>query len=104
MAGLEKTFTVGGMHCAACSSRIEKVLSQMDGVESAQVNLATEELRLRFDPERVGVDEVVERVAGLGFSLQEQSGDEEKTVGFAITGMHCASCSARIEKALDESD
>ncbi|MBE0585988.1 MAG: copper-translocating P-type ATPase [Desulfofustis sp.] len=95
----EKTFSVGGMHCASCSSRIEKVLSQVDGVAAAQVNLATEELRLRFDPQQVSVDQVVERVAGLGFSLQEQS-DEQKSVGFAISGMHCASCSARIEKAL----
>jgi Cu+-exporting ATPase len=99
MARVEKMFSVGGMHCAACSSRIEKVLSQLDGVDSAQVNLATEELRLHFDPQQVTVDEVIERVAGLGFSLQEQSVGE-KTIGFAISGMHCASCSARIEKAL----
>jgi Cu+-exporting ATPase len=99
MARVEKMFSVGGMHCAACSSRIEKVLSQLAGVESAQVNLATEELRLRYDPQQIDVDEVSERVSGIGFSLSEQSGGE-KSVGFAISGMHCASCSARIEKAL----
>ncbi len=99
MADSEKTFSVGGMQCAACSSRIEKVLSQLGGVASAEVNLATEELRLRFDPRQVSVDEVAERVAGLGFSLSEQSG-EEKSVAFVVTGMHCASCSARIEKTL----
>ena len=99
MAGVEKTFSVGGMQCAACSSRIEKVLSQLGGVASAQVNLATEELRLCFDPRQVSVDEVAERVAGLGFSLSEQSG-EENSVAFVVTGMHCASCSARIEKTL----
>ena len=33
---------VGGMHCAACSSRIEKVVGAMDGVDKIAVNLATE--------------------------------------------------------------
>ena len=35
------TLGVTGMTCAACSSRVEKVLNKMDGVE-AQVNLTTE--------------------------------------------------------------
>ena len=36
----EVLFTVGGMHCAACSSRLERVLNGMDGVQSATVSLA----------------------------------------------------------------
>ncbi|BDG35734.1 heavy metal-transporting ATPase [Parageobacillus caldoxylosilyticus] len=40
------TLPITGMTCAACSSRIEKVLNKMDGVE-ANVNLEMEKRRLR---------------------------------------------------------
>ena len=33
-------FDIGGMHCAACSSRIERVVGRMEGVEKISVNLA----------------------------------------------------------------
>ncbi|MDR2503809.1 MAG: heavy metal translocating P-type ATPase [Deltaproteobacteria bacterium] len=63
-------FEISGMHCAACSSRIERVLSGLSGVLRAEVNLAAEKARLALDG---GVDQedmrqtVVERVNALGF-------------------------------------
>ena len=33
-------FDIGGMHCAACSSRIERVVGQLDGVDKVSVNLS----------------------------------------------------------------
>ncbi len=95
----ERRFSVSGMHCAACSSRIEKVVSQLDGVAEARVNLATEQMVLRYDPAVVDTAAVVERVGELGFGLVEERAGQQ-SVRFAITGMHCASCSARIEKVL----
>ena len=41
MSKVEETLNITGMTCAACSTRVEKVLNKMDGVE-AKVNLATE--------------------------------------------------------------
>ena len=40
---------IGGMTCAACAARIEKVLNRIEGVE-AVVNLAAEAARIRFVP------------------------------------------------------
>lgn len=37
------TLSIDGMTCASCVARVEKVLSKVDGVKSAQVNLATEQ-------------------------------------------------------------
>jgi len=45
----ELKLSVNGMHCAACSSRIEKVVGGMEGVEKASVNLATETMELHWD-------------------------------------------------------
>ncbi|HER63176.1 MAG TPA: hypothetical protein ENO11_04275, partial [Desulfobacteraceae bacterium] len=44
-----KQFPIQGMHCAACSSRIEKVVGAMEGVEKVAVNLATETMDLSWD-------------------------------------------------------
>ena len=87
------------MHCAACSSRIERVVSQMEGVESAQVNLAAEKLTCRFDETKTGFKAIAERVEALGFGLEEQR-DQLRDIVYDISGMHCASCSSRIEKVL----
>lgn len=63
-------FDIGGMHCAACSSRIERVLNQLPGVEQASVNLATTRAKVWPSPE-AGTDlsnEIMARVARIGFT------------------------------------
>jgi Cu+-exporting ATPase len=61
---------VRGMHCAACSSRIERIVGKMPGVAGASVNLATEELSVRFDPARISLADMAESVGKAGFSLE----------------------------------
>ena len=39
-----KQYTVTGMSCAACSARVEKAVSSLDGVSSCSVNLLTNTL------------------------------------------------------------
>lgn len=56
--------TVTGMTCAACSSRIEKVLNRMDGVD-AKVNLATEVATVNLD--QIQVEQVIARIEKLGY-------------------------------------
>jgi len=90
------------MHCAACSTRIEKVVFGLAGVEQASVNLAAEKMVCRYDSALLTGDDISKRVAELGFGLTPE--DTEKNVAFAIEGMHCASCSSRIEKILGTRD
>jgi len=59
---------IGGMHCAACSTRIEKVVGNLDGVSECSVNLATERAKFAFDSSVIDFSEIEERIAGLGFS------------------------------------
>jgi P-type Cu+ transporter len=96
----KRTVAVKGMHCAACSSRIERVLRGIDGVESVAVNLATEEMALAWNPELISFDTVAARVKELGFELEEDGAGDELTLELAISGMHCAACSTRIEKVV----
>ena len=89
---------VQGMTCASCSSRIEKVVGAMDGVEQAQVNLATETMRLSWRPDTVSLDAIRQKIAGLGFTLALP--EAKNTLRLQIGGMTCASCSSRIEKVV----
>src|SRR5512143_1944771 len=87
------TLSVGiqGMTCASCSARVEKVLKQLPGVTDATVNLATETATVTGETDLASVQRAIEKA---GFSVPAE------TCSLDITGMTCASCSARVEKAL----
>lgn len=91
---------VKGMHCASCSSRIERVLGKMDGVERAEVNLAAETIELSFAETLISFEQLRTRVQALGFELEAPEDEGAATIDLAIDGMHCASCSSRIEKVV----
>ncbi len=97
-----KRFPVGGMHCAACSSRIEKVVGAMSGVEGVAVNLATGEMDLRYDAKNVDLGQILARVRDMGFSVEEPV--SETVLELRIGGMHCAACSSRIERIVAAMD
>jgi Cu+-exporting ATPase len=92
---------IKGMHCAACSARIERVLSQVPGIRKAAVNLAAESMEVEWDPARLDLEDIAEKVAGIGFELVKPQQEIELTL--EIKGMTCASCAARIEKVLGNS-
>lgn len=97
-----RRLTVGGMHCAACSSRIEKVVGAMPGVDEISVNLATGEMDLRYDKDGLELEQVLERVRDMGFSVEQPA--SETVLELRIGGMHCAACSSRIERVTSAMD
>ena len=62
------TLGVTGMTCAACSNRVEKVLNKMDGVE-AQVNLTTEKATIDYDPEKISIEDITEKIENVGYGV-----------------------------------
>ena len=58
--------SIKGMRCAACSARIEKILSQQPGV-AASVNLASERARVRFDPALNSAVNLISSIEKAGF-------------------------------------
>jgi len=92
------TLAVKGMSCASCSARIEKVLAARDGIQAVSVNLAAETMEVEWDDSILSLEDIAGRVSGLGFELEIPSSDV--TLDLALTGMTCASCSARIEKVV----
>eukprot|EP01036_Dinobryon_divergens_P048820 gene48820-65462_t len=84
---------VTGMTCASCVMRVEKTLKAVPGVHEASVNLATEEASVSVDAS-VSTDSLAAAVRKAGYDVVTT----ETSLG--VEGMTCASCVARVEKAL----
>jgi len=93
VAPIDLSFKVAGMTCASCVARVEKALKAVPGVESASVNLATEKATVRANA-ALPVDALSAAVRKAGYDTPSD------TVSLAISGMTCASCVGRVEKAL----
>lgn len=63
------TLPVEGMTCASCVARVEKVLKKVDGVETANVNLATEKVTLSFDESKTNYEQLSTVVEEAGYKL-----------------------------------
>ena len=84
---------VAGMTCASCVQRVEKALEAVPGVVQASVNLATEQATVQAGP-AVRAETLAAAVAKAGYEVVM----DEATL--QVEGMTCASCVARVEKAL----
>ena len=78
-ANVEQLFTIEGMTCASCAQAVEKAVDKLAGVENASVNLATEKMNVRFDPEQLGHDQIMQAVADAGYRALIAADETEKT-------------------------
>lgn len=85
---------IDGIHCAGCTSRIEKTLLELDGVEEASVNLATGGGRVSFHPGVVSLDSLLAAVEAAGYRVPVG------VTELAVQGMHCAACVSRVERVI----
>ncbi len=72
----KSSIKIGGMTCASCSARIEKVLGKTDGIESAAVNLAAETALVIHD-DSVSVNDIISRIEKIGFTAKEIEKNDE---------------------------
>jgi Cu+-exporting ATPase len=104
----EVTIPVDGMHCAGCSSAVEKALNDITGVEEANVNLTTGKAFVAYDASNVEMKQLIDAVEDAGYEvpqperlLQTNDSEEQEWIIF-VDGMHCAGCTSAVEKALNE--
>ncbi len=65
----KETIKIGGMSCAACASRIEKMIGKLEGVSVAAVNFATEKLLVEYDNQTVSLTKIKETVERIGYEV-----------------------------------
>lgn len=73
----EVTLSIGGMTCANCSARIERNLNKLDGVLSANVNLATERATVQFAPAQTSLRAIKDSVETSGYEVLDSQSDAE---------------------------
>ena len=89
---------VGGMTCAACSSRVERGLKKIEGVSDVHVNLATGKAMIAFNPDDTNERTFIDAIKNMGYEVKS-----EKVI-LPIGGMNCAACSSRVERTLNKLD
>jgi len=89
---------ISGMHCASCALNVEKFLQSVEGVENAQVNFGTEKATVEYDPEKVELVKIEEKVQDAGYGVVNEQ------VTLKIGGMTCAMCVQAIEDVLNRID
>ncbi|MBE5966243.1 MAG: copper-translocating P-type ATPase [Lachnospiraceae bacterium] len=98
----KETVKITGMTCAACAQRIQKSVSKLDGVNEANVNIATERLSVEYEESKVSKAKIQEVVEKLGYGIIWEK--KTNSVTIPIGGMTCAACAQRIEKILNKLD
>ncbi|MDE0735055.1 MAG: copper ion binding protein [Pirellulaceae bacterium] len=125
----ETSFSIEGMTCGHCVGVVTRALLEVPGVTSAAVDLEQEKARVAYDHGQASEEHLIEAVRSAGFEalpaeVTGQSdlpvrGDVQESVETAeskevdrprsgwqrvvldVTGMHCASCTSRVEQALE---
>jgi len=58
---------IEGMHCAGCSNRLEKILNNVDGVESAKISLEEKSADIKYNEEEVELNTILQEIEDAGF-------------------------------------
>jgi len=67
---LSARFNTTGMHCRSCSMLIDMTLADLDGVESAQTDLASGTTEVTYDPDLVTVEDIVGTIRSVGYEAE----------------------------------
>ena len=82
----EEDFFITGMHCVSCARLVERNASALPGVAEAFVNIATEKLRLRYDPQKLRYEQLEAAIKEAGFGIggahAKETMQEAPPVGF----------------------
>ena len=85
-----------GMSCANCAGTIDDSLAALDGVTESDVNFATDEGTVTYDPDETSLAEIYAAIEDAGYGVVRES------VTIPITDMSCANCAETNEQALED--
>ncbi len=89
---------VTGMTCANCVATIERNVKKLDGVDSAVVNLVTERATVEYDPQRLELSSIINRVERAGYGIAVAETD------LLLPKLNDSSDAERVTKTLDAVD
>lgn len=99
-----QTYRVKGMHCASCSSVIEKTFKKVEGVHSAEVNYGTEKAKVSFDPSKTSPHDLSKHIEPLGYSLDIATSAEEMGMSASEHAAHLGLNQSKEDKLAEVAD
>ncbi len=94
-------FKVQGMTCASCAKNIERTLSKSEGINSANVNFASESCAVEFDSNIIDKAKIFKAAKEKGYTpIDENLKDSE----FKVLGMGSDHCAGVVKKTLEAID
>ncbi len=93
---MKSNYKLKGLSCASCAAKVEKMVNNLVGIDNATVNFSTETLTISGT---VSEGVIEKAVRDLGYEAERKS--NLKTINLKLMGMSCASCAAKIEKAIN---
>ena len=77
---LEKTMAIEGMTCAACAKAVERVTKKLPGVVESNVNIATEKLKIVYEPSLTDIADIKRVISKAGYkALEIEEGKKEES-------------------------
>lgn len=95
---IEQTYGVKGMHCASCSSIVEKAFKKVVGVHSVEVNYGTEKAKVSFDPSKTTPKELSKHIEPFGYSLNIDTSAKEMGMSESEHASHLGLNQSKNEK------
>ncbi|MEG0584398.1 MAG: heavy metal translocating P-type ATPase [Cetobacterium sp.] len=77
---IEKILKIEGMNCSSCSMHIEKTVKKLNGTLEANVNLATEKLKIKYDSSKLNMEDIVIAVNKAGYKVVKDNQPERDVV------------------------
>ena len=76
---MEQKFTVTGMTCSACSSKVEREVGKMNGINKVTVNLLTNSMQVDFDDAVTNNSEIIKTVIKAGYDASAAGAKSENS-------------------------
>ncbi len=80
---MKNQLKINGMHCASCAMRIEKTIKDSEGVTDCHVNYANEKASIDFDPQKISLEKLNEKIIPFGYSFdisqEQESAHQQNT-------------------------
>ncbi|WP_419741689.1 heavy metal translocating P-type ATPase [Paraclostridium dentum] len=91
---------IKGMTCQSCAKAVERSVKKLDGIETANVNIATDKATITYDGSKVKLSQIKGAIEKAGYKVV----DEAKQIDIKIEGMTCQSCAKAVERGIKKLD
>ncbi|MCE5284712.1 MAG: cadmium-translocating P-type ATPase [Pelosinus sp.] len=93
-------YTIEGLDCADCASKLESGIRRLHGILDVQVNFTAAKMKVVLNSKVINPEDVLKAIKGFGYSAVLAGAAGARRVTFRVSGLDCADCAAKLEKKI----